>query len=272
MNAYPDSRGLKILFNTFWSTAGWTRESRERFSGADFEYAKSVGLMFDPMSASHAELVANLAAATAQIPMRRVTDAFVASLSTRQLHWRSALGTYTTFRHIRPHAAPNAERVRCDVCGWYGGEDTFDANGLNFERHKWGGVRHSSIEYGAFDLQQFSLLPEIVPTSEDVSILREVLDSLSRQEAGTTSAQLQGRLPKSLRSNKSEREILIGLLGICGILGTAQHPGFLDTFVESRRRNLPDRRFVDMAYPACWWKAEDGINERAVEACFGYLL
>ena len=30
--------------------------------------------------------------------------------------------------------------------------DTFDANVLNFERHKWGGVRHSSIEYGALDL------------------------------------------------------------------------------------------------------------------------
>ena len=101
--------GSKSCSTHFGPPLDGHRETRERFDGAGFWYAKSVGLMFDPVSASHAELVANLAAATAQIPMRRVTNAFVASLSTRQPHWRSAMGTlrrFATFdRMPRPKAS-----------------------------------------------------------------------------------------------------------------------------------------------------------------------
>jgi hypothetical protein len=43
-------------------------------------------------------------------------------------------------------------------------------------------------------------------------------------------------------------------------------------FVPSDNRNLPDRRFVDMNYPARWWRREDGVNQRFLRAYFGHVL
>jgi hypothetical protein len=70
---------------------------------------------------------------------------------------------------------------------------------------------------------------------------------------------------KMLKGNKAEREILIGILGVCGILGTAEHPGYAKSFIRSCDREIPGRRFVDQEYPACWWTAADGINAEALE-------
>jgi hypothetical protein len=55
------------------------------------------------------------------------------------------------------------------------------------------------------------------------------------------------------------------------VLGTAEHPGFLERFVLASERHLPERRFVDMAYPACWWTGRDGVNVKNLQACFASL-
>jgi hypothetical protein len=31
-----------------------------------------------------------------------------------------------------------------------------------------------------------------------------------------------------------------------------------------RDRELPARRYVDQAYPVCWWKGRDGVDEDAL--------
>ena len=69
-----------------------------------------------------------------------------------------------------------------------------------------------------------------------------------------------------IKGNKAERDILLGILGVCGILGTASHPGYAHVFVAYRDRHLPARRFIDQAYPACWWTAADGVNDTALQA------
>lgn len=53
-----DKKAKKILMNTFWSS-GWKQE-RGPFSGEDFEYAKSKGLMFDPITITHDEMINRL--------------------------------------------------------------------------------------------------------------------------------------------------------------------------------------------------------------------
>lgn len=87
-----------------------------------------------------------------------------------------------------------------------------------------------------------------------------------------TSAQLQKHLPASLKSNKGERDQPIAILGLCGVLGTSEHLGFGERFVPLHQRALPDRHYVDMAYPACWWRGEDGVNEDRLREVFGHAL
>lgn len=58
---------------------------------------------------------------------------------------------------------------------------------------------------------------------------------------------------------------MIGILGVCGILQTAAHHGYANAYVSKCDRQLPGRRYVDQDYPACWWTAEDGVNDEALQ-------
>ena len=68
------------------------------------------------------------------------------------------------------------------------------------------------------------------------------------------------------------REVLIGILGLCGVLETSEHRGYMTRFVPWSERELPARRFIDMHYPACWWTRADGVNGEAVQYWFGHVL
>lgn len=266
-----DKRALKILIDAFWSPAGWKPEAMRGASGEDFEYAKSRGAMFDPVMLDHTSVQAEIAALVQRLDRRRVADAFLASLSTRRLDWRSAFGSFAVFQHMPRHAGPPAGRS-CSVCGMYSGRREEDLSLMNFERFKWGGVRHDHPGYAAFDLAQFLLETIPPPSAEDVRIFHGVIDAFRTAPAGTTSAAIQARLPKALKSNKAERDRLVALLGFAGILETPGHPGYSDAYVPVTRRQLPDRRFVDMPYPACWWKAGNGINQAKLGEYFGHVL
>ena len=266
-----DKRARDILFSTFWSSAGWKAD--RSVSPADFEYAKHHGLMFEPVQLDHQGVVRKAIAARSLVDLPTAADAFVASLSSRALDYRSSLGSYVALSHFPDHLR-SADQSTCAICGAYNGadEESEDLSILQFERLKWGGVRHLQPVYAAFDLEQFALLPPRAPGPGDVRVLRALLASINGVAPGTTAAQLQAFLPAEIKSNRAERDILIGILGIAGVLETSNHRGFLSAFVPSKTRVLPDRRYVDMAYPACWWTGADGINWEAVELIFGHLL
>jgi hypothetical protein len=266
-----DKRALKILMDAFWSPAGWKPEAMRGASGEDFEYAKSKGAMFDPVMLEHASVQAEIAALVQRLNRRRVADAFLASLSTRRLDWRSAFGSYVVFQHMPHHAEPPAGQS-CGVCGMYAGQREQDLSLLNFERFKWGGVRHDHPGYAAFDLGQFLLETIPPPGAEDVRIFHDLIDAITAAPAETTSAAVQARLPGVLKSNKAERDRLVALFGFAGILGTTGHPGYSDNYVPVTERHMPDRRFVDMPYPACWWKASHELNQERLPEYFGHVL
>jgi hypothetical protein len=266
-----DKRALKILFDAFWSPAGWKSDAVRGPSIGDFEYAKSLGLMFDPVTLDHEQLQNDLNNSIRQLDRRRVADAFLSSLSTRRLDWRSAFGSYVVFQHMPSHSEL-AVGGHCAICRMYLIHKEKDLNVFNFERFKWGGIRHAQVEYAAFDLRQFIQEPSTHPIADDVRIFRDVIESIRAAPVGTTSAALQAHLPKSLKSNKAERDVLVALLGYCGVLGTPDHPGYSDAYVPYSDRRLPSRRFIDMSYPACWWDASIGLNETKLEEHFGYVL
>jgi hypothetical protein len=264
-------RALEVLFSTYWTSSGWKPADARSVVKADFELAKAQGAMFDPVKLDHDALVEEAIRLRNEIDPRAVADAFAISLGSRQLEYRSALGSYAALCNFPSH--PWSDHLpSCGTCGTYvSSPEEQDLNILNFERHKWGGVRHLDPLYAVFDLQQFRTIERLVPKPEDVALLNELLTSLDSVPDETSAAKLQKAVPLSLRSNKAERDVLIGILGLASILETSDHRGFLHEFVPADGRELPDRRFVDMAYPACWWVGKDGVNWEAADQWFSHL-
>ena len=261
---------MNTLLSTYWTAAGWRPKQDRSVPEAEFAHAKAAGFMFDPVVANHDEFVERLAGEVSRCDKIAVANAFLASLSTRRLEWRSALGSYAVFHRMRPHASP-AQALSCLDCGMYLAHEPVDLNVLNFERFKWGGVRHSHVEYALLDLTLFARTSIPGPTSEDIDIFRELIAALRAVEVEVTASSLHKHLPKCLKANKAERDVLVGILGLAGILGTPDHPGFAERFIPARSRELPNRRFVDLSYPACWWSGRDGINETALTYFFGHI-
>ena len=144
-----DKKALQILLESHWSPKGWKRD--KTIDAADFEYARQAGYMFDPVTVTHDDIVARLLTIRNRVSIEQVTDAFLASLSTRRLELRSALGSFSFAAHFPDHRLVEqargqtpSGRLNCPLCGLYGhsAAEQEDLNVLSFERWNWGGVRH----------------------------------------------------------------------------------------------------------------------------------
>lgn len=96
---------------------------------------------------SHDGLVDVVIELTARVRPRAVGDAFLASLSRRDLGLRSALGSYAVARHFPQHRladhgglVPSGGRM-CGVCGHVDFEPPWaePTDDLTWERETWGG-------------------------------------------------------------------------------------------------------------------------------------
>ena len=268
--------GLKLLFDSFWSSLGW---SENEISDETFQICKSQGYMFDPPSViSHDEYMKRIVDVVHRIKPKDVAGAFLYSLSTRSLEYRSVLGSYWYAVAIPEHQFLNDKKYYCcPVCDWYRWDEEDQKrheglNVLNFERHKWGGVRHTCGQYALFDLEQFLLLPKVIPTEEDIRLFRSILDCVTEMSPNKKVGELQKIITakKILKSNKSEIQILLNILGICGILSSPDNPCYIDRFVEINGRD-PVESKNDYAYPTNRWHASDGINMDRLHIVFnGY--
>lgn len=262
----PDKRAVRILADTYWSAAGWKRDPTT--SPEDFAYAKAHGLMFDPVSISHDEAVNGVLAAVAATDKDKVVAAFLASLGSRRLDIRSALGTYAVGRHMRVHSKHHSGP--CAYCGKYD-LAAEDLNILNFERFKWGGVRHTHPEYIAFDLRVFSAVEEVAPREEDLVIFRSIVDAAASMPAKARPNHLDKALAKIVPSNGAERRVLIEILGYAGILVDPGKPDFRQGFVPVDQRARTPWHTDDWSYPAQWWMGSYGVNQSAVDEWFPAL-
>src|SRR3954470_5045784 len=136
-------KGLQILLDTRWPRKG--RKQDRTADAADFEYARQAGYMFDPITVTHDDIVAQLLTIRNRISIEQVTDAFLASLSTRRLELRSALGSFSFAAHFPDHRLVEhargqmpSGRLHCPLCGLYGhsAAEQEDLNILSFERRK----------------------------------------------------------------------------------------------------------------------------------------
>ena len=264
-----DKRAIKILMNTYWSAAGWRPEPVT--SPEDLAYAKSHRVMFDPAFFSHDDAAKAVIQAISASDQANVVHAFIARLGSRRLDLRSGLGSYAVGRHFESHSANTGYgRKSCSYCGTYPVENV-DLNVLNFERFKWGGVRHAQPTYIAFDLRLLHDTPLPSPTTDDFVILRGILSTAASMKSGARLGDLDKALSKVFASNSAERRTLISILGYAGILIDPSRPAFRLGFVADTEREHTPWHKDDWPYPVQWWNGSFGVNEAAVKDWFPTL-
>jgi hypothetical protein len=271
-----DKKALQILFDAFWSPSGWKRDNT--IPPADFEYARQAGYLFDPVTATHDDIVAWLLAIRNRASIERIADAFLASLSTRRLELRSALGSFSFAARFPDHPLVDdarklpSGRLHCRLCGLYSRSavEQQDLNILNFERWKWGGVRHLNPLYCWFDLTQFEKASFTAPTPDDYSILAQIVEIASGLTRNAKPNELEKRIGKVIKSNASERRVLIEILGHCGVLKPAGRHGLLQAYTSYEHRNFdrPPDHTNDWSYPVIWWRGADGVDRDALNRVF----
>jgi hypothetical protein len=222
----------------------------------------------------HAADVQQIRALVDIISPGAIGRAFTASLTSRRLAYRSALGSYAVARVLPDHLLEPREGSHatiCQACGWAQmpspAEDE-PTEHLAKERDKYGGVRHADPKYILFDLTAFQDLHTLEPTAADWRCLDLILRTPQLLEPDAKPADFERALKGVFPSNKNERTDLLQILSYAGILEPSAHPTFFEQYVPPDHRALPPYRFADWGYPAIWWRAHDGVREDAVEFWF----
>lgn len=265
-----DKKALKILMNAYWSsTTGWKDGI---FSKEDFDYALNQGAVFLPLEISHDEAVIKLKEIVSKITKEEVANAFLASLGTRRLELRSALGSYVFAASLPVHQYEIDDHF-CKICGHYKSSQVeYDLNVLNFERYKWGGIRHTTdLIYALLDLEQFIKVEKPMPSNEDYQIFANIITAIEGLDSNAKARDIEKAISKLLKSNKAERDTLINILGFCSILETSEHKGFYNQYTNRTHREPPPVHFCDWDYPVSWWKREYGINYEALHHYFDFM-
>lgn len=76
-----DKKARNILFKTYWDSSGWLSEHKT--DPEDFVYARSQGVMFDPVNVTHDDCLQTILAIAKRMPPTKASHAFLSSLSTK---------------------------------------------------------------------------------------------------------------------------------------------------------------------------------------------
>jgi len=153
----------------------------------------------------------------------------------------------------KPHRyVADDDSSSCAVCGNDQAYADEDLDVLNFERHKWGGVRHQAPLYRMLDLEQLVVEPPLAPTKDDIAIMHAILGAIVKSPAKETPSKLSARLADVLRSTKDERNTLIDILAASFII------------TAKKERSAPG----EWSW-AGEWRGEDGMDAKQVRALFG---
>jgi len=271
MQSEDQKKALRILFDTYWTSSGWKKERST--PPVEFDFARVAGVMFDPVMLDHDAEIQRLIRARDLVTPIQVANGFLASLGTRRLELRSALGSFAVARHMPTHRyTATGGSFTCSICGRIRAiVQTHDLSVFNFERYKWGGVRHTNPMYIAFDLEQFAIAEFPDPAADDLSLLRRILATVADAPVDSKLSAIDKRLASVLKGNSAERRVVLGILGYAGLLQPNGRTGFFSEFTKWCNRTERPLNKDDWPYPVRWWTPQDGVNRQAARFWFPEL-
>jgi hypothetical protein len=242
-----DKKAKEILFKTYWNATGWIDSKDRKIENDDFVYAKQKGVMFDPLTITKDDILIRLQKIIETIPLKKVTDAFLSSFTNSRLDWRSGLGSYA-----------NAKRLLMEnnFDDYYYGRGTdIDLSIMNFERIKWGGIRHNNGTYNWLDLTLLNLENVTKPKTQDIKIFQSILNEIGNSKKEEKIDTLRERISEILKSSVEETHMFTDILGSANILKPFSYD-----------RYAPEKHLWSFVSE---WRGEDKYSLENVKEYFG---
>lgn len=268
-----DQKAIKILLKTIKTSQNeslrdWYKwETYMKYITAkEFDFAKKHSVMYDQENITHNEICKRIKTAVEKIEKQNVVNAFIYSLSTKQLEYRSFLSSYCIGKSLTEHdftSSPKPNETICAVCGLRTCEfeKPIEFNTINYFKYKYGSCTDNLISV-LFDLEQFPKFSIVKPNNNDYKILSELKKTIERADPNDRIAQLKKNISKTLKSNDEERLGLLEIFGIIGILHDDKHFGYAEKYATYSVREHRPIKNDDVGYPARWWQGKFGIDNK----------
>lgn len=220
-------------------------ENKSSLNHEEVEYIKEKDLLREDIVITEKEFITNLEKILTKISLEEVSNAFLYSLSTRDLDYRYILASYIYARSWLKYDRGKEYKIPKKIT------PTF----FNWVKYCSGGI-WGEIAKPYYYLSEFLNMEKKIPKEEDYQILKKILLFADKFDE-----------EKIFPSNKDEVTGLLETLGICGILETKEHRGFWDSFTPMFERDSGDLRQY-FSYPFHWWKGKDRVNYENVKNIF----
>ena len=225
-------------------------------SAEELAYARKMGVVVEDQPITLDQAIEVLERCFETVSLEEAAQAFLYSLSSRNVDYRYILASYVYARSWFSFDRGQTQEVPEKLTGTF----------FNWVKHRGGGI-WGTIGKPIFYLEQFASMERRVASNTDVEILQSILqlaDSMEYEASGAALATAI-RTAKLLPCNQAEAVGIIETLGICGILDAPGHPGFLHSFTPPLERDTGDLR-QSLSYPLNWWRGANGVNwENVVE-------
>ena len=206
-------------------------ENKSSLNLEEVEYIKEKGLVRENIVITEKEFTSNLEKILTKTSLEEVSNAFLHSLSTRDLDYRYILASYIYAKSWLKYDKGKEYKVPKEITATF----------FNWVKYCSGGI-WGEIAKPYYYLSEFLNMEKKIPKEEDYQILKKILLFADKFDEEKTATMLRNELAKEklFPSNKDEVIGLLETLGICGILETKEHKGFWDRFTPKFERDYGD--------------------------------
>ena len=232
---------------------------RESLTAGEIVYAKERGAILDDLFISCEQAVSVLSKIFEAVSLADAAEAFLYSLSTRDMEYRYVLASYVYA----------ASWLKFDKGRTDGVPQPLSRTFYNWVKYRGGGI-WGEIGKPIHYLSDFASAEKRNAAHSDRRILHEIISCALSMEDGATGSMLCRKVAESkvLPCNKSEAVGLMETLAVCGILETPERRGYLDVFTPPLSRDTGDLR-QSLSYPLNWWRGEHKVNCENLRRVFG---
>jgi hypothetical protein len=225
------------------------------------------------VSPQHEETINELRALAERWTLQDSAQAFVASLWSAPMIWRSLLTGKLIATSLPDHEyTPYPSSHKCQICGL----DVNDGVDTSLQWY-WRMTSATPLDGDIFGhvlaLKEMAASQELpVPNEYDRWTLRAVLTVLRNLPPKTRYSKAADALKKAQLLPSKKVYVyrdLLETLALIGILDTTEQPGMITAFTSYAERDKRPNTRVEVQAPLAWWDSSIGINEHNLFRIFG---